>query len=101
MDSEEGELFGFGLLFTTVLPGEDGVGPGHGLDDVFGYFGVEGGEEVLDVVELVADVFKLIIEVLAVPCEPVLEGFEEVAGEVGSVAVWIAVAGDGVAGFSV
>ena len=27
---EEGELFGFGLLFAMVLLGEDGVGLGHG-----------------------------------------------------------------------
>jgi len=44
-----------------------GSAPGWGLLD-----------ECEDTGEGVTDVFKLIIEVLAVPCEPVLDGLEQV-----------------------
>jgi hypothetical protein len=62
-----------------------GSAPGWGLLD-----------ECEDTGEGVTDVFKLIIEVLAVPCEPVLEGLEQVAREVGQVALGVAVALDGI-----
>ena len=62
-----------------------GSAPGWGLLDECLYTG-----------EGVTDVFKLIIEVLAVPCEPVLEGLEQVAREVGQVALGVAVALDGI-----
>jgi len=64
---------------------------GDGWDDVFGTFARVCAQECFEITELVSDVFELFVEVFSVVSEPVLDGFEQIPGEVGAIAFGVAV----------
>jgi hypothetical protein len=79
---------------------EEAVGAGEDFDGVVaggGWgFGRSLGDGVEDAIEGVAGRFEFGVEFVAVVIDPILEGFEEVAGEAGLVALGVAVGADGV-----
>jgi len=79
--SEEIELFGLGLFFAMDLGGEDGVCLCERGYDVGWLSDGCVPQDFVEIGESVSDVFEFVVEVFAVPVEPVLEGFEEVSGD--------------------